>query len=118
MKTIKSGLLVECTSEKPSSCLFKSKTFPNIPVKVTPHSFLNFSKGVIRCRDLEGISEEEICENVSSQNVTAVRQITIGRNNDLLPTNTFIITFNITTLPGALTTGYLIFSKIRDCVMP
>ena len=67
VKKIKIGLLVECTSEKHSSCLLKSKTFCNIPVKVTPHSSLNFSKGVIRCRDLEGISEEEICENLSSQ---------------------------------------------------
>ena len=107
VKKIKIGLLVEYTSEKHSSCLLKSKTFCNIPVKVTPHSSLNFSKGVIRCRDLEGISEEEICEILSSQNVTAVKRIKIRRNNDLLPTNTFIITFNIPTLPGAVKAGYL-----------
>ena len=103
VKNIKIGLLVECTSEKHSSYLLKSKTFCNIPVKVTPHSSLNFSKGVIRWRDLEGIGEE----NLSSQNVTAVKRIKICGNNDLLPTNTFIITFNIPTLPGAVKAGYL-----------
>ena len=104
VKKIKIGLLVECTSEKHSSCLLKSKTFCNIPVKVTPHSSLNFSKGVIRCRDLERISEEEICENLSSQNVTAVKRI----NNYLLPTNTFIITFNIPTLSRQVILIYLL----------
>ena len=43
VKKIKIGLLVECTSEKHSSCLLKSKMFCNIPVTVTPHSCLNFS---------------------------------------------------------------------------
>ena len=62
---------------------------------------------VIRCRDLEGISEEEICENLPSQNVTAVKLIKIRRSNDLLPTNTFITTFNIPTLPGPVKAGYL-----------
>ena len=48
-----------------------------------------------------------MCENLSSQNVTAVKRIKIRRNKDLLPTNTFIITFNIPTLPGAVKAGYL-----------
>ena len=56
---------------------------------------------------LEGISEEEICQNLSSQNVTAVRRIKIRCNNDLLPMNTFIITFKIPTLPGAVKADYL-----------
>ena len=50
VKEIKIGLLVECTSEKHSSCLLKLNTFCNIPVKVSPHSSVNFSNGVIRCK--------------------------------------------------------------------
>ena len=53
------------------------------------------SKGVIRCRDLEGVSEEEICQHLSSQDVTSVRRIKVRLNNELLPTNTFVLTFNV-----------------------
>ena len=72
VKRIKIRLLVECTSQRHSSCLLKSKTFCSIPVKVTSRWI--FSTGVIKCRDLEGI-----CQNVSSQNVIAVRWICYQR---------------------------------------
>ncbi|XP_041364243.1 protein ecdysoneless homolog [Gigantopelta aegis] len=78
-----------------------------LPIKVTAHSSLNSSKGVIRCRDLEGVSEEEICQNLRIQGVTAVRRIKVRRNNDLLPTNTCILTFNVPTLPQSVKAGYL-----------
>ncbi|XP_041369839.1 uncharacterized protein LOC121383807 [Gigantopelta aegis] len=107
VKKIKNGLLVECSTDKHSTCLLKSTVFCNVPIKVTPHTSLNSSKGVIRCRDLEGVTEEEICENLSSQGVTAVRRIKVRRNNDLLPTNTCILTFNVPTLPQSVKAGYL-----------
>ena len=104
------GLLVECHSEKHStSFLLKSTVFCNMPIKVTSHASLNSSKGVIRCRELEGVSEEEMCENLSSQGIT-VRRIKVRRNNELLPTNTFILTFDVLTfniLPPSIKAGYL-----------
>ncbi|XP_041377291.1 uncharacterized protein LOC121389706 [Gigantopelta aegis] len=107
VKKIKNGLLVECLTEKHSTCLLKSTVFCNVPIKVTPHTSLNSSKGVNRCRDLAGVSEEEICQNLSPQGVTAVRRIKVRRNNDLLPTNTCILTFNVPTLPQSVKAGYL-----------
>ena len=104
---IRSGLLIECTTQKHSSCLLQSTVFCNVPIKVTAHSSINSSKGVIRCRDLEGVSEEEICQNLSSQDVTSVRRIKVRRNNELLPTNTFVLTFNVPTLPISIKAGYL-----------
>ena len=65
----------------------------NIPIKVSAHTSLNSSKGVIRSRDLEGVSEDEMLDNLSSQGVSAVKRIHIRRNNELVPTNTFILTF-------------------------
>ena len=62
---------------------------------------------MIRCRDLEGVSEEEICQHLSSQDVTAIRRIKVRRNNELLPTNTFVLTFNVPTLPTSIKAGYL-----------
>ncbi|XP_041357812.1 uncharacterized protein LOC121374769 [Gigantopelta aegis] len=107
VKKIKNGLLVECSTDKHSTCLLKSTVFCNVPIKVTPHTSLNSSKGVIRCRDLEGVTEDEICENLSSPGVTAVRRIKVRRNNNLLPTNTCILTFNVPTLPQSVKAGYL-----------
>ena len=81
--------------------------FCNVPIKVIAHSSFNSSKGVIRCSDLEGVSEEEMCQNVSSQDVTSVRRINVSRNNELLATNTFVLTFNVPTLPTSIKVGYL-----------
>ena len=106
-KRMRSGLLIECTTQRHSICLLQSTVFCNVPVKVTAHSSLNSSKGVIRCRDLEGVSEEEICQILSSQDVTSVRWIKVRRNNKLLPTNTFVLTFNVSTFPKFIKAGYL-----------
>ena len=40
------------------------------------------------------MSEDEICEVISSQAVTPVRRINIRRNNDLIQMNTLILTFD------------------------
>ena len=103
----KKGLLDECHSEKHPTCLLKSTIFCNVPIKVISHASLNSSKGVIRCRELEGVTEEEICEHLSSQGVTSVRRIKVRRNNELLPTNTFILTFDVPILPPSIKSGYL-----------
>ena len=102
VKKIRSGLLIECTTQKHSSCPLQSTVFCNVPIKVTAHSYS--SKGVIRCRDVEGVSEEEIWQNLSSQDVTFVRRIKVRRNNELLPTNTFVLKFNV---PTSIKAGYL-----------
>ena len=46
--------------------------------------------------DLERVSEEEICENLSSQGVTSVKR-----------TTTLILTFNTPTLPDSVKACYL-----------
>ena len=74
----------------------------NIPIKVSAHTSLNSSKGVIRSRDLEGVSEDEMLDNLSSQGVSAVKRI-----NELVPTNTFILTFSKPLLPDSIKAGYL-----------
>ena len=63
VKKLRSGsLLIECATEHHSKNLLKSKLLCNISINVTPHTTLNSSKGVVRSKDLEGVSEEEICE--------------------------------------------------------
>ena len=107
-RILKNGrLLVECLKQHHSKCLLKSKVMCNIPIKVSAHTSLNSSKGVIRSRDLEGVGEVEMLDNLSSQGVSAVKRIHIRRNNELVPTNTFILTFCKPLLPDSIKAGYL-----------
>ena len=48
----------------------------------------------------------EICDNLSSQGVS-VRRIEVRRNNELVPTNTLILTFNMPSLPRSVKARYL-----------
>ena len=63
---------------------------------------------MIRCEDLEGVSKDEICQQLSSQDVTAVRRIKVRLNKDLLPTNTFALNFNAPTLSKQVILTYLL----------
>ena len=68
VKKLSSGsLLVIFDERKYSENLLKSKTFANIPVKVSPHTNLNKSKGVVRDRDLKHATEDEIQEGLSTR---------------------------------------------------
>ena len=108
VKRIKSGrLLVECNKQNHSKCLLKSNIMCNIPIKVSAQTSLNSSKGVIRSRDLEGVSEGVMLDNLSSQGVSAVKRIQIRRNNELVLMNTFILTFSKPLLPDSIKAGYL-----------
>ena len=79
----------------------------NIPIKVSAHTSINSSKGVIRSMDLEGVREDGMLDNLSSQGVSAVKTIHIRRNNELVPTNIFILTFCKPLLPDSIKAGYL-----------
>ena len=104
VKKLRNGsLLVECSTEAHSTCLLRSTTLSNVPIKVSPHSSLNSSKGVVRSRDLEGIEDNEICKHLSSQNVTYVKRINLCK----FPTNTLILTFDRPILPKSIKAGYL-----------
>ena len=108
VKKLRNGsLLIEALTESHSKCLLKSKALCNVPITVTAHSFLNSSRGVIRSRDLEGVDDDEMCNNLTSQGVTAVKRISVRRNNELVPTNTLVLTFSCPTLPKSIKAGYL-----------
>ncbi|RUS73111.1 hypothetical protein EGW08_019133 [Elysia chlorotica] len=59
-----SELLVECCSEAQVKRLGKIDTFVDIPVTVKAHRSLHSSRGVVRSRDLETTSEEEMVEEL------------------------------------------------------
>ena len=99
------SLFVECATENHSRNV-RSKILCNVPIHVSLHVCLNTSKGVRKLRYLEGVSEE-ICENLSSQGVVSVRRVNLRKNNELVPTNSFILTFKTPSLPHSVKAGYL-----------
>ena len=108
VKKLNSGaLLVEVEKTKHAENLLKMTRFFEIPCKCYPHTSLNTSRGIIRCPDLAGVTEEEIVSNLASQHVTAARRITVFRDNVKRNTNTIVLTFNTSILPKWLKVGYL-----------
>ena len=99
------GLLIEVTKKSHSDSLLKSKIMANIPIKVTPHRTLNTVKGVIRCKELHGIPENEITKELRSQSVAAVKRIMIQKGQKA--TDTYILTFQKTDLPHSIKVGYM-----------
>lgn len=105
VKKLRDGILVEVTKKSHSDNLLKCGTFVNHPVTVSPHRTLNSSKGVIRCRELKGMTEEDICNEMAAQSVTNVYRIKINRGKQA--TDTYILTFNAPNIPTSVKIGYM-----------
>ena len=101
------NILVEVANAAQSRSIINLHTLAECPVSVSPHRSLNTCKGVIRCRELLDSDKEEILTGLKSQGVVDIDNITVkddsgSRRN----TNTFIITFRLTTLPKHLKIGF------------
>ena len=108
VKKLSSGsLLIEIEKPKHAENLLKLTHFFQIPAKCSPHVSLNTSRGIIRCPDLAGVSEEEIVHELTMQQVTGARRITVFRDGIRRETNTIVLTFNSAILPKSLKIGYL-----------
>ena len=110
IKLLRNGsFLVKCTSQKASKLLLarNGSNCVDRPVKISPHKSLNSCKGVIRCRELEGMSEAEIRSGMEDQGVIAVHRVTVRKGSDRVPTNTLFLTFCLPRLPESVRVGYL-----------
>ena len=108
IKKLPSGdLLVEYEKKKQIDTLLRLEKFHDLKVKVSLHASLNTCKGVVRCPDLKGVSEQEILEEMREQGVINVSRIKIRRDDTLKDTNTFVFTFNTSILPKQLKVAFL-----------
>ena len=105
VKVTSQGLLIEVEKKAHSDNLLRSTEIANIPILVTAHKTLNTCRGVVRCKELAGLDEEEIQSELSGQQVTAVKRIFIDKGTRA--TNTYILTFGKTSLPSTIKAGYL-----------
>ena len=95
-------LLVENTRKTQTENLKKQTSFFGVPVEVTEHKSLNSSKGIIRNPILRAETEENILEYLKPQRVTLVKRFTIRKNNEIINTNTLLLTFNSVVIPKTL----------------
>ena len=98
---------MEYEKKKHIEKLLRLNKFHDLKVTVSLHGSLNSCKGVVRCPDLQGVSEQEILEEMREQGVINVRRIKIRRNGTLKDTNTFVFTFNTSILPKQLKVAFL-----------
>ena len=98
---------MEYTNKKQIESLLRLKKFHDLKVQVSLHGSLNTCKGVVRCPDLKGVSEQEILEEMREQGVINVRRIKVRRDDALKDTNTFVFTFNTSVLPKQLKVAFL-----------
>ena len=93
--------------EKHETTLLNLKNFCGLKCKVTPHSSLNISKGIVRCPALNRQTCEHILEFMGEQGVTDVRRISVFHDGAKKPTNTFVFTFNSPVLPSVVKIGFM-----------
>ena len=86
----------------------KKKTKHNIDLKAYPHERLNTSKGVIRNGELSLCSIMEINNELKKRNVINVKRITIKKQNEIIETNTYILSFNNPKTPLERKIGYTV----------
>ena len=64
---------IEVNNKKTSEKLLGLTEIFNIPVEITPHKTLNYSKGVIKSHELKGTTEQEMIEELKEQGVTEAK---------------------------------------------
>ena len=108
IKRLRDGsFLVECARKSQAMGLLKTTGFVDRPVRVSIHKASNSSRGVIRCRELSGMTEMEIRTELQEQGVVEVHRVTVKKDTEKVPTNTLFLTFNTPDLPKEITVGYL-----------
>ncbi|GFW03917.1 putative RNA-directed DNA polymerase from transposon BS [Trichonephila clavipes] len=99
-------LLIETSSALQKRSFFLAKTFLGPPLPISPHKSINTSRGVISEPDLLSTPEAEILDGFSDEGVIQDRRITIKKDNTIIPTKHFILTFNSPKLPSTIKAGH------------
>ncbi|GBN24598.1 hypothetical protein AVEN_220058-1 [Araneus ventricosus] len=108
VKKMKSGdLLVESSSLRQSEQLLSITKFGDIPITVSAHASLNYTRGVMLSDEFLMVSDSEFVSELEAQKVIAARRITLKRDGQIIPTRHVILTFDTPVLPKKITAGYI-----------
>ena len=98
---------MECARKSQAMGLLKTTRFVDRPIRVSIHKALNSSRGVIRCRELSGMTETEINKELQEQGVVEVHRVTVKKDTKKVSISTLFLTFSTPDLPKEITVGYL-----------
>ena len=101
-KATNSSIIIQTTNQKQSERILRWKQFGKPNIKTYLHLTLNFLKGVIKSPGLTSRSLKEIKLHFKQQGVTDVRRISICKETRIIDTNTYILTFNKSTIPTCI----------------
>ena len=101
-------ILVQANTPAHARNLLKLDKIGEMEVSVEPHAFLNTVKGIVHDRDgiMRSLSEEEIAEGLKDQGVFQVKRFNSFRNGQKSPSNTYLISFHMTTKPDNIKVMY------------
>lgn len=101
-------LIVETRSSEQSTKLSKlSRLSDSVNVKVTPHRTFNSVRGVFTSDSLNGISDDEILEELKKENVISLKRLTKKVNGISTYTNSYLVNIAKNELPNEIRVGYL-----------
>ena len=75
---------MECGKRAQAQNLPLTNRFIDRLVKVSIHKTLNYSRGIIRCRDLADMSEVEIRDELKDQGVVGVNRVTLKKEGKVI----------------------------------
>ena len=76
-------------------------------MRVFVNKSLNSSRRVLRCRNPNNRTAQEIRDELRDQGVVGVHRMTVRKNGEVIPTSTIFLTFNSPDLPKEIKMGYL-----------
>lgn len=108
IKKLRDGnLLIETSNAKQTEKLLEITKFGDLfEVQATPHRSLNYSRGVIRCFDLQYSTIEEIKDELKDI-ITDVIRIKVKKEGVEKYTHTYILTFSTPKPPETIKIGFL-----------
>lgn len=108
IKKIKDGLLIETATEAQSKRIQQIERLGEYEIDVKPHKTLNFSKGVVTCKDFLNCTVDEILNELTDEGVIEVRRMIRRNNGEIIETANHILTFNKPKLPSTIKAAFYV----------
>ena len=69
---------------------------------VQPHRTLNTTRGVVRSKAMGHIAEDQLLDHLKNQGVISLKRLSIKRNGEQIPTDTYFLDFDRNKLPRTI----------------